>query len=119
MQEARNTIKGRGFEIDRISDHTQNYMLSLMGSSKFSADQIKELRLADAAQSMLSPAIFSVVKFAEDSIQILDELIVKDYDWSELDKKNFRRFPGIGDMYYNFFGGGIEDFLEREERNRD
>ena len=119
VQEARNAMKGRGFDVDRIPDHAINYMLSLMGSSKFGAEQLKDLRFKDVTVGMASPAILSVADFAEDTAKILDELMLEGYDWSELDKKNFKRFPGLGDMYYNFFGGGIEDFLEREDRNRD
>lgn len=118
VQEARNAIKGRGFDINRIPDHAQNYALSMMGASKFSVEQLKDLQFEKAAQSMLSPAIFSVVGFAQDTANALDELIAEGYDWSDVDKKNFRKVPGVGEMYYNFFGGGIEDFLEREDRRR-
>lgn len=118
VQEARNALKGRGFDPERIPDHAQNYMLSMMGASKFSKEQFSDLRFKDAITSMASPAILSVAEFAEDSAQIIRELSAEGYDWSEVDKRNFRRFPGIGDMYYNFFGGGIEDFLEREDRRR-
>ena len=119
VQEARNAIKGRGFDLDRIPEHTSNYMMSMMGSSNFGKEQFADLRFRDVTVGMASPAVLAVADFAEDSANIIKELTVDGYDWSELDKKNFRRFPGLGDMFYNFFGGGIEDFLEREERNRD
>lgn len=118
VQEARNAAKGRGFEIDRIPDHFTNYALSMMGSSKYNLEQIEDLRLSDAITSMVSPAILSVSDFVEDQGRAITELSEEGYDWSAIDKKNFRKFPGVGDMYYNFFGGGIEDFLEREERER-
>ena len=118
VQEARNAAKGRGFEIDRIPDHFTNYALSMMGSSKYNKEQFEDLRLADGVTSMVSPAILSVVDFVEDQGRAITELSEEGYDWSAIDKKNFRTFPGVGDMYYNFFGGGIEDFLEREERDR-
>ena len=119
MQEARNAMKGRGFDINRIPDHASNYMLSLMGTSKFGAEQFKDLRFKDVTVGMASPAILSVFDFAEDTAKILDELMLEGYDWSELDKKNFKRFPGLGDMYYNFFGGGHRRlFRKRRQKQR-
>lgn len=118
VQEARNAAKGRGFDIDRIPDHRVNYALSMMGSSNYNVEQFKDLRFTDAMTSMVSPAIFSVSDFVEDQARIITELSEEGYDWSAVDKKNFRTMPGVGEMYYNFFGGGIEDFLEKEERDR-
>lgn len=90
----------------------------MMGSSNYNVEQFKDLRLTDAMTSMVSPAIFSVSDFVEDQARIITELSEEGYDWSAVDKKNFRTMPGVGEMYYNFFGGGIEDFLEKEERDR-
>ena len=119
VQEARNAIRGRGFETERIPDHLGNYALSMMGTSLYGLNQLEDLEIKKFALSSLTPAILTVADFAADQTRILDELILQGYDWSDLDKKNFKSFPGVGDMYYNFFGGGIEDFLEREEKRKD
>ena len=102
VQEARNAIKGRGFDLDRIPEHTSNYMMSMMGSSNYGKEQFADLRFRDVTVGMASPAILSVVDFAEDSANIIKELTVDGYDWSELDKKNFRRFLN-GILYLRSF----------------
>ena len=36
----------------------------------------------------------------------------------QIDPKEFRRVPLLGDLYYNLFGGGAEEFLQKERRER-
>lgn len=114
VQEARNAARGRGFDIERLPEHWLNYLMSTALTSKFGVDQLAEGNVAGFVESALAPPLGAIGDLANDAVDIAGAV----KEGRKIDPKEFRRVPGLGDLYYNLFGGGAEEFLQEERRER-
>jgi hypothetical protein len=114
VQEARNAARGRGFDIERLPEHWLNYLMSTALTSKFGVDQLAEGNITGFVESALAPPLGAIGDLANDAVDIAGAV----KEGRKIDPKEFRRVPGLGDLYYNLFGGGAEEFLQKERRER-
>ena len=114
VQEARNAARGRGFDIERLPEHWQDYLMSMALTSKFGVDQLADGNVKGFAASALAPPLGAIGDLADDAVDIAGAV----REGERIDPKEFRRVPYLGDLYYNLFGGGAEEFLQEERRER-
>ena len=114
VQELRNAARGRDFDIERLPEHFKNYMLSTALTSKYAVDQAAEGNVGGAIASTITPAAGALFDALNDVVDISGAVLKGE----QIDPKEFRRVPGLGDLYYNLFGGGAEEFLQKERRER-
>lgn len=114
VQELRNAARGRDIDLERLPEHWKNYMLSFALTSKFAVDKMVEGDVAGAIESTVMPPISTLGLAINDAIDIGQAVL----GGEEIDPKDFKRFPLLGDLYYNLFGGGAEEFLEKERKER-
>tara|TARA_B100001778_G_scaffold327925_1_gene326695 strand:+ start:434 stop:3319 length:2886 start_codon:yes stop_codon:yes gene_type:complete len=111
VQEAKNWMQGREFQVDRVPDNFVNYMLSTALTSRYSVD--KNLQQGDVAGVIvdsLSPPLNVFSNLSKDLASSIGNLI----NGEELEPRAARSIP-MGRWLYNLFGGGAEEFLERQE----
>ena len=114
VQELRNAARGRDFDIERLPEHWQNYMLSTALTSKYAVDQVAEGNVEGFIANSITPAAGALGAALNDVVDISGAVLKGE----QIDPKEFRRAPLLGDLYYNLFGGGAEEFLQKERRER-
>jgi hypothetical protein len=114
VQELRNVGRGRDFDLDRLPDHVLNYLLSTALTSKYAMDRFSEGDVRGAVEASVMPPFRVLGDVANDVFDIGGAVL----EGKEIDPKDFRRVPGLGDLYYNLFGGGAEEFLEKERKDK-
>jgi hypothetical protein len=116
VQETKNWMQGRSFDITRVPDNFTNYLLATAMTSRYSVD--KNLKSGDAIGLMLesvAPPISALQQAGKDIFSVIKSTT----SGEEIDPKVVKSIPGIGRWYYNMFLGGAEEFLEREEKRKD
>lgn len=112
VQEIRNAEQGRGFDLERIPDNVFEQMFMTAMTSRYAVEN--KLQNGDvlgfAMESMLPPtsALQNLTKDAYAAVKALGT-------GEEVPSKTARSIPFIGRAWYNLFGGGAEEWLERRE----
>ena len=114
VQELRNAGKGRNFDIKRIPENVGNYLLSTALSSKYALDNFMDGNFSEGLTSMTKPPFMVVADAIDDAYDVVSSV----FEGESVNPKDLRRIPGFGDFYYNMFGGGAEEFLEKERKER-
>ena len=114
VQELRNAEQGRGFDIDRIDDNFVDQVLMTAFMSRYVIDnKLRDGDIFGAVMDVALPPTGALENLTKDAKSILSAL----FTGEEVSSKVARSVPLFGRAYYNLFGGGAEEFLERE-RNR-
>jgi hypothetical protein len=112
VQESKNWMQGREFQIDRVPDNWANYMLATAMTSRYSVDKnLKNGDIVGVISDSVAPPISVFSNLTKDVFGTMGAM----YEGQDLDPKALRSVPIIGRWFYNLFGGGAEEFLERQD----
>lgn len=113
VQEAKNWMQGREFQVDRVPDNWSNYMLATFMTSRYSVDKnLKSGDIAGLISDSIAPPISIFGSVGRDVVSAMEAV----YEGEDVDvAKTLRGTPVIGRWFYNLFGGGAEEFLERQD----
>ena len=89
-------------------------MLSTALSSKYALDNFMDGNFSEGLTSMTKPPFMVVADAVDDAYDVVSSV----FEGESVNPKDLRRIPGFGDFYYNMFGGGAEEFLEKERKER-
>lgn len=112
VQETKNWMQGREFQIERVPDNFINYMLATGMTSRYSVDKnLTQGNIAGVIAEAVAPPISVYENLTKDVYGVMKSI----YEGEEIDPRAARSVPLIGRWYYNLFGGGAEEFLERQD----
>ena len=112
VKELRNVMQGREFDMGRVDDHIVDYALATLLTSRYAVDNnLGDGDLLGFVMESVTPPINVLQRTSDDVAKTLKAI----RDGEEIDPKSLRSLPVVGRWYYNLFGGGAEEFLEREE----
>lgn len=113
IQETKNWMQGREFQVDRVPDNWINYMLATSMTSRYSADKnLKRGDIAGLIGDSVAPPISVFSNLTTDVVSAMKSI----YEGETPDAKTLRSVPIVGRWYYNLFGGGAEEFLKRQDK---
>jgi hypothetical protein len=113
IQETKNWMQGREFQVDRVPDNWTNYMLATLMTSRYSADKnLKRGDIAGLIGDSVAPPISVFSNLTTDVVSAMKSI----YEGETPDAKTLRSVPIVGRWYYNLFGGGAEEFLKRQDK---
>ena len=112
VQEAKNWMQGREFQIDRVPDNFIDYMLATAMTSRYSVDKnLRQGNVVGVIAEAVAPPISVYANLSTDAYGAMKAIAEGD----DIDPKAARSIPLVGRWYYNMFGGGAEEFLERQD----
>lgn len=111
VEETKDFMLGREFRPEEIADNAIGHMFKTFGASDYVTEKYfgdtKGAKVASALGETFSPPIQWMDSVGTDLWNIVDTD-------AELSTETLRELPLIGKAWYNFFGGGLERFHERE-----
>jgi hypothetical protein len=111
VEETKDFMLGREFKPEDISDNAISHMFKTFGASEYITNKYfgdsKGAKIASALGETFAPPIQWMDSVGTDLWNIVDTD-------SELSSETLKELPLVGKMWYNFFGGGLERFHERE-----
>jgi len=113
VQETKNWMQGREFQIDRVPDNFINYIFATLMTSRYAVDRSLESGdLFSLATDAIAPPLNALQTLTRDTYNAAEAVA----SGEEISPKAARSIPLVGRWWYNLFGGGAEEFLEREKR---
>ena len=112
VQEAKNWMQGRGFDITRVPDNFVDQLMMTAMTSRYAVEN--KLGSGDYMGLLIesaSPPTTALSNITKDVVGAIKGV----YSGEGLPAKSARSVPLIGRAYYNLVGGGAEEFLERRE----
>ena len=112
VQETKDWVLGRGFNIEDIPDNSMNHLYSLMAASQYVQDRyLKQGDIYGAGLNLVAPPLQVFSDIGRDISNLINK-------GDTLPEKTLKNLPIFGKLWYNFFGGGLENALERQEAKR-
>lgn len=112
VQETKNWMQGREFQIDRIPDDFLNYMMATFMVSRYSVDRrLKQGDFVGVISDSIAPPIGAIQNLTKDAVSVMKSIATGE----PIDPKVARSVPIVGRWWYNLFGGGAEEFLKRQD----
>ena len=107
----KNILLNRDVSVDDLPNKSLWALTGVFGVNKYVSDKyISQGKITDAAIETLAPATPIIDAITEGAVMLTDE----DADASKL----LRSVPLFGPILYNYFGGGLEKYNERMEKER-
>ena len=112
----KNILLGRGLSIDEMSDIPDEYIsniFKIFGANQYIMDRyVKRGEVVSAVGELVAPPLDLLESALVDIVKVFDGST----DIESLsDLSSVRQLPLIGRAYYNFFGGGLEKYLEEND----
>lgn len=112
VQETKDWMLGRGFTVEDVPDNSINHLLSLMMAGQYIQDRyLKQGDIAGAVVNTVTPPLQVLTDVSKDMVKLIEE-------GDTLPERTIKNLPVFGKLWYNFFGGGLENSLERQEAKR-
>lgn len=113
VDEAKDFLKGQGMDVNDMPDNYIENLLKVFGGSQYVMDK-------HVNKGQIGSAIGEIVAPPTDWINAVGEDVWKAANGEFVggESKMMREMPIIGKMWYNFFGGGLEKAIDREEKSR-
>ena len=107
----RDVLKGREFpSVDEIPDAYVSNIFRMFGASEYVTDKfLSEGKVASGLKEIISPPLVYIDAIGQD----IENLVTSG---QALPENVLRQLPLIGQIWYNFFGGGIERYYEKKEQ---
>lgn len=112
VKETKDWMLGKGFSPEEISDNSFEHLWSLIFASQYV--QERYLKQGDI-EGYLTNAFMPPISLLSDVAKDGKDLIV---EGDVLPERTIKNLPVAGKLWYNFFGGGLENSLERQEARR-
>ena len=113
VDEAKDMLKGQGTEINDIPDNYIENLFKVFGGSQYVMDKyVNKGQVGSAIGETIAPPLDWINALSEDIWKIMNG----EFEGSE--SKAMRELPIIGKVWYNFFGGGLENAIKYEEERR-
>jgi hypothetical protein len=110
-QTIKDLLLNRDVSVDDLPNKALWALTGVFGLNKYVSDKyISQGKITDAAIETLAPATPIIDAITEGAVMLTDE----DADASRL----LRSVPLFGPILYNYFGGGLEKYNERMEKER-
>jgi len=109
VQEAKNWMQGRGFDITRVPDNFFDQLMMTAMTSRYAVEN--KLGSGDYMGLLIesaSPPTTALSNITKDVVAAIEGV----YSGEGVPAKSARSVPLIGRAYYNLVGGGAEAFLE-------
>lgn len=111
VQETKDFLLGRGANPeDIIKDGYIDNLFKVFGASEYVMDRfVKPGTIASAAGEMIAPPLDWIDAIGSDVAKALKGDLVAE------ESKAMRQVPVIGRIWYNFIGGGLEEYLKKQD----
>ena len=104
-------LSGRDPDIENLPDNTLWALLGVFGLNRYVSERyLKQGKLVEAGFSIVMPAT-----------PIIESIVQAPYEANKEDPnmaKLLKSVPVVGDLFYNWFGGGAEAYNEKLGKNR-
>ena len=112
VQEAKNWMQGREFDISRVPDNFFDQLMMTAMTSRYAVENnLKSGDFVGLVQETVSPPTTALANLVKDLFAAGGGIL----SGEGVPAKTGRSVPLIGRAMYNLFGGGAEAFLEREK----
>ena len=112
VQEAKNWMQGREFDISRVPDNFIDQLMMTVMTSRYAVENnLKSGDFVGLVQETVSPPTTALANLGKDLFAAGGGIL----SGEGVPAKTGRSVPLIGRAMYNLFGGGAEAFLEREK----
>lgn len=110
VQETKDFLLGRGANPeDIITEGYVDNLFKVFGASEYVMDRfVKPGTIASAAGEMIAPPLDWIDAIGTDVAKALKGDLVAE------ESKTMRQVPVIGRIWYNFIGGGLEEYLKKQ-----
>lgn len=114
VDEAKDLLKGQGADVNDMPDNYIENLLKVFGGSQYVMDKyVNKGQVGSAIGEIVAPPTDWINAISEDVWKVANG------DFVGTESKMFRELPVIGKVWYNFFGGGLEKAIDREEKARE
>jgi len=115
VKEVKNWEDGKGFDPKRVPDQWWDSILNVAMMSRYAVENnLREGDVVGLALDAVTPPIGVIQKASKDFLKVNQAII----EGKDVGLKWTRNIPFLGRAFYNLFGGGAEEFLEREAKER-
>lgn len=111
VDEVKDLATGRGFNPDEIPDNYISNAFKVFAVTEYARENaLDDGKVGTFLKDLATPAILSNLDaLGNDFLKIMNGDIE-----SAADMRALRQLPGVGTMWYNFFGGGLEKWEEEQ-----
>jgi len=112
VKETKDWVMGKGFNVEDISDNSINHLWSIMFASQYIQERyLSQGDIEGAIVNTVTPPLSLLTDIGKDIHNLATEDDV-------LPEKTIKNLPVFGKLWYNFFGGGLENALKRQKSER-
>ena len=113
VEETKDLMLGRGFNSSEIiGTNSPEVLFKLLGLNKYLSDRsLYKGNIVEVIQSTLTPPLGYLDSVAKDLTDLTTSGDV-------LPERTLKELPVGGKIWYNFFGGGLEKFEDRQDKER-
>jgi len=113
VDEAKDFLRGQGMSAEDMPDNYVENLFKVFGGSQYVMDKyVSKGQVGSALGEVIAPPLDWINAISEDVWKIMNG----EFEGGE--SKIARELPIIGDVWYNFFGGGMEKAIEFEQKRR-
>lgn len=113
VDEAKDFIRGQGMSAEDMPDNYIENLFKVFGGSQYVMDKyVAKGQVGSALGEIIAPPLDWINAASEDVWKVMNG------EFPGGDSKILRELPVIGDIWYNFFGGGLEKAIEFEQKRR-
>lgn len=113
VQYARDTASGKE---DSITDYVFGSLLQMAGISKVAVGQTTRGEFGDVVADRLAPGLWGPVRDVQRDLAGLRDIATGRKDISEVDSEAVKRVPLVGQLYYDWVGGGKRKEAEKARK---
>lgn len=113
VDETKDFLRGQGMSAEDMPDNYIENMFKVFGGSQYVMDKyVSKGQVGSALGETIAPPLDWINALSEDVWKTMNGEFVGE------ESKALRELPIIGDVWYNFFGGGLEKAIEFEQKRR-
>ena len=113
VDETKDFLRGQGMSAEDMPDNYIENLFKVFGGSQYVMDKyVKKGQVGSALGETIAPPLDWINAGSEDIWKVMNG------EFPGGDSKVLRELPVIGDVWYNFFGGGLEKAIQFEQKRR-
>jgi hypothetical protein len=113
VDETKDFLRGQGMSAEDMPDNYIENLFKVFGGSQYVMDKyVSKGQVGSALGETIAPPLDWINAIGEDVWKTMNGEFVGE------ESKALRELPVIGDVWYNFFGGGLEKAIQFEQKRR-
>lgn len=113
VDETKDFLRGQGMSAEDMPDNYIENLFKVFGGSQYVMDKyVSKGQVGSALGETIAPPLDWINAIGEDLWKTMNGEFVGE------ESKALRELPVIGDVWYNFFGGGLEKAIQFEQKRR-